>query len=60
MWYLLYNLGMKHQPILDALKQQIEMEKNLSYGDSFNFIGSVSHLFQRDLEKVIDLNLKKD
>jgi hypothetical protein len=32
---------MKHQPILEALKQQIEMEKNLSYGDSFNFIGGI-------------------
>ena len=32
---------MKHQPILEALKQQIEMEKNLSYGDSFNFIGGL-------------------
>jgi len=41
MWYLLYNMGMKHQPILEALKQQIEMEKNLSYGDSFNFIGGI-------------------
>jgi len=41
MWYLLYNMGMKHQPILEALKQQIEMEKNLSYGDSFNFIGGL-------------------
>jgi hypothetical protein len=34
-------MGMKHQPILEALKQQIEMEKNLSYGDSFNFIGGI-------------------
>jgi len=50
----------KDWKILEALKQQIEMETNLSYGDSFNFIGSVSNMFQRDLEKVVDLNLKKD
>ena len=50
----------KDWKILEALQQQIEMETNLSYGDSFNFIGSVSHLFQRDLEKVVDLILKKD
>ena len=50
----------KNWKILEALQQQIEMETNLSYGDSFNFIGSVSDMFQRDLEKVVDLNLKKD
>lgn len=50
----------KDWKILEALQQQIEMETNLSYGDSFNFIGSVNYMFQRDLEKVVDLILKKD
>ena len=50
----------KDWKILEALQQQIEMETNLSYGDSFNFIGSVDYMFQRNLEKVVDLSLKKD
>jgi len=50
----------KDWKILEALKQQIEMETNLSYGDSFNFIGSINSVLQRDAEKVVDLTLKKD
>lgn len=50
----------KDWKVLEALQQQIEMERNLSYGDSFNFIGSVSHFLKRDFEIVVDLTLKKD
>jgi len=44
---------------LEALKQQIELETNLSYGDSFNLIGRFNNIFKRDAEKIIDLDLKK-
>lgn len=45
----------KDWKILEALQQQIEMENNLSYGDTFNFLGSISDLF-----KGIDKQVKKD
>ena len=56
----MYNMEMKHQPILEALKQQIEMEKNLSYGDCFNFLGSLLGSIVGDIEiKKIDKETKK-
>ena len=57
----MYNMEMKHQPILEALKQQIEMEKNLSYGDSFNFFGSLfgNLLGVGEIKKELDEKEKK-
>ena len=49
----------KDWKILQALQQQIEMENNLSYGDTFNFLGSDSDLFKRNNEKIIDKNIQK-
>jgi len=54
----MYNMVMSNKKdwkILQALQQQIEMENNLSYGDTFNFFGSISDLF-----KGIDKEVKKD
>ena len=54
----MYNILMSNKKdwrILQALQQQIEMENNLSYGDTFNFLGSISDLF-----KGIDKEVKKD
>ena len=54
----MYNMLMSNKKdwkILQALQQQIELENNLSYGDSFNFLGSDSGLF-----KGIDKEVKKD
>jgi len=56
--YLMYNMVMNNKKdwkILQALQQQIEMENNLSYGDTFNFLGSYN-----DLYKGIDKEVKKD
>ena len=49
----------KDWKILESLKQQIEMENNLSYGDSFNFLGSDNGLFKRNIEKIVDIKDKK-
>ena len=54
----MYNMVMNNKKdwkILQALQQQIEMENNLSYGDTFNFLGSYN-----DLYKGIDKEVKKD
>ena len=54
----MYNMLMSNKKdwrILQALQQQIEMENNLSYGDTFNFLGSITDLF-----KGIDKEVKKD
>ena len=54
----MYNMVMSNKKdwkILQALQQQIEMENNLSYGDTFNFLGSHNDLF-----KGIDKEVKKD
>ena len=54
----MYNMLMSNKKdwkILQALQQQIEMENNLSYGDTFNFLGSIGDLF-----KGIDKEIKKD
>jgi len=54
----MYNMVMSNKKdwkILQALQQQIEMENNLSYGDTFNFLGSITDLF-----KGIDKEVKKD
>ena len=37
-----------------------QMEKNLSYGDCFNFLGSLLGSLVGDLEVKIDKEIKKD
>jgi hypothetical protein len=41
-----------------------EMEKNLEYGDCFNFFGALSSVFMEAIgtitEKIVDKNTKKD
>jgi hypothetical protein len=49
----------KDWKILQALQQQIEMENNLSYGDTFNFFGLVFGCLVEGELKNIDKETKK-
>ena len=58
----MYNMVMSNKKdwkILQALQQQIEMENNLSYGDTFNFFGLVFSSLVEDELKNIDKETKK-